>query len=269
MPGCRVFGMMEGMDWATRRKLVYGGGLALFILIAVSVPLYFYLDEPPSCTDNKQNQEEAGVDCGGPCDALCPEQAREPIIHWQRPFKVADGVYDVVAFAENVNAQGGAREVIYQFKLYDEDNILIAEKFGKTYMAPNEELAIFEGGIRTGDRVPERVFFEFAPDIDWERVTYEDRPKPELTVRNQNLSDLDERPRLQAQIGNQTPLPVSDISVAAVLFGSDGNAIAVSATHIDEIPQNGSENAVFTWPESFDETPVQINIIPRVNPFSL
>lgn len=257
------------MNWATRRKLVYGGGLALFIIVAVSIPAYFYLDEPPSCMDGEQNQEERGVDCGGPCDALCPEQAREPVIHWQRPFKVADGVYDVVALVENVNSQGGAQEVIYQFKLYDEDNILVAEKFGKTYMAPNEELAIFEGGIRTGERVPARVFFEFAPDIEWERITYEDRTKPELTVRNQRLTNLGERPRLEAQIGNQTPLPVSDVSVVAVLMGSDGNAIAVSSTLVDEIAQNGSQSVVFTWPEPFDETPVQINIIPRVDPFSL
>jgi len=257
------------MNWASRRKLVYLGGVVLLLLILAGVLLYMYLDKPLSCTDNIQNQQEEGVDCGGPCSALCPEQARDPIIHWQRPFQVAEGVYDVVASVENVNANGGAREVIYQFKIYDEDNILIAEKFGKTFMAPNEELAIFEGNIKTGQRVPARVFFEFQPDINWERVNYENRPKPDIAVRDQTLSQEDGRQRLRATLVNNTPLPVIDVLVVAILFGNQDNAIGVSATHVDAIAQNGTEDVVFTWPQQFSETPTRINIIPRVNPFQL
>jgi len=257
------------MGWATQRRAGYIIGVFVVLAIVIAVPLYFQLTKAPTCFDGKQNGEEQGVDCGGSCAKICLSQINDILIHWSRPFAVAPGVYDAVAYVENPNFRSGVPEVIYKFKLYDEDNILIAEKFGKTFIGPNEQLAVFESGLNTGERIPKRAFFEFAPDMDWQRIELAEEDVPQLSVRNQEVINLDTRPRLNATVVNDSPFPVEDIDVVAILYGADDNAIAVSATVVDRVEQYNSKDISFTWQERFGATPVRIDVIPRINLFTL
>ena len=257
------------MSWASKRKFLYSLAVLIVISAVVAVPTYFALHKAPTCVDNKQNGEEAGVDCGGSCDKLCSFQTSELIVHWSRGFKVADGVYDVVAYVENVNAKAGIESIIYKFKLYDENNILIEEKLGKTYVGPNEQFAVFESGIRTGQRIPKRVFFEFKPEPEWKRIELSPDKTVHISIKNQQITDVSTKPRLKALLVNDKPLPVSNIEVVAILYDIEDNAIAVSATHVDSIEKNGTRQVSFTWQEPFRANPVRISVIPRVNFFEL
>ncbi|MCR4330742.1 MAG: hypothetical protein NUV49_02590 [Patescibacteria group bacterium] len=255
------------MSWASKRKFLYSLLVLIFISVVIAIPTYSALNKAPTCVDNKQNGEEIGVDCGGPCDKLCPSQTSELIVHWSRGFRVADGIYDVVAYVENVNTKAGIESIIYKFKLYDENNILIEEKLGKTYVGPNEQFAVFESGIRTGQRIPKRVFFEFKPDPEWKRIEIPLDEIVHISIRNQQITDAVTKPRLKALLVNDKPLPVSNIEVVAILYDIEDNAIAVSATHVDGIDKNGTQQVSFTWQEPFGVNPVRISVIPRVNFF--
>jgi len=257
------------MGWATQRRAMYLAGILVVLAIIIAIPAYLQLSKAPNCFDGKANGDEQGIDCGGSCAKICLSQINDIVIHWSRPFAVAPGVYDAVAYVENPNFRSGVSEVIYKFKLYDEDNILIAEKFGKTFIGPNEQLAIFESGLNTGERIPRRAFFEFAPDIDWQRIELAEEDTPLISVRNREVINLDTKPRLNATIVNDTPFPIEDIDVVAILYGADDNAIAVSATIIDRIEQYDSKDISFTWQDVFSVTPVRIDVIPRVNLFTL
>ena len=79
---------------------------------------------------------------------------------------------EVVGYVESVNAKAGIESIIYKFKLYDEKNILIEEKLGKTYVGPNEQFAVFESGIRTGQRIPKRVFLSLNPTPSGNELKY-------------------------------------------------------------------------------------------------
>jgi len=257
------------MSWASRRKFLYSLFVLAVLSALVAIPVYTLFDKAPTCTDGKQNGDEAGTDCGGSCDALCPFQTSDLIVHWSRSFKVADGVYDAVAYVENINASAGIENIIYKFKLYDENNILIEEKLGKVYVDQSEQFAVFEGGIRTGERIPKRTFFEFKPDPEWKRLELSSDETVHISVRNQNITDVGTQPRLKALLVNDQPFPAENIDVVAVLYDIEDNAIAVSATHVDRIDKNGTRQITFTWQEPFMVNPVRINIIPRVNPFEL
>jgi len=257
----------NGMNWASRRKLIYTSIIIAFLAVVAGVPLYIQLNKAPTCFDNKQNGEELGVDCGGACDAFCPFQIQAPIVHWARSFKVAHGVYDVAASLENPNGEAGIREIIYKIKLYDQDNIFITEKLGKTFLDVNEELLIFEGALRTGERIPKRAFIEFEPDPEWERVVLTEDRKPRISIKNQQFSELDTRPRLRAILSNDTPLSLYGVNVAVALYDINDNVIAVSATYLEAIAKHSEEAVIFTWQEPFSAQPVRIDIIPRVNPF--
>src|SRR3990167_9267397 len=91
------------MTWAMQRQLFYVGVLLLFFLIFGFLITYSRFNQPPTCTDLKQNGSETGVDCGGSCQLACLAQVDPITILWSRAFKVIPGRYNAVAYLENRN----------------------------------------------------------------------------------------------------------------------------------------------------------------------
>jgi hypothetical protein len=248
------------MSWASRRRSTYLG-IAFIVIIAVLTGLFFlFFDKEPTCTDNKMNGDERGIDCGGSCEDLCLAQISDPVLLWSRAFKVTDGTYNTIAYVENPNFIAGISRISYIFKLFDNENLLIAERKGRTFISPNGITPIFEGAIRTGQRIPVRTFFEFSDTPQWAELT-DDRSS--LSVSDIVLSDADSSPRIEAVLSNSSLESVASIEVVAVLFDIDGNAIAASSTFINRLSDRSSQRIVFTWPDAFPSSVSRIEIIPR------
>lgn len=250
-------------SWAARRKGLYALGVlgVLAAVVAViAIPLFY---DEPNCFDGEQNGGELGIDCGGACAQLCEQQIDKPVVRWSRAFEVVPGVYNAVAYVENPNTQAQNTSVTYTFKLFDERNILIAERRGRTFLTRTGIEPIFEPTIETGNRVPARTFFEILDAGSWHKR--EDK-LPTLSVENRTLTARESAPRLTAQVRNEGLDPVSDIEVVATLFDSADNAVATSRTVISRIESRTSESVVFTWPQPFDATIARIDIIPRIAP---
>lgn len=253
------------MNWAIKRRILFIA-LAIAIFSAIGTVIYyarFY--EVPSCTDKKENQNEEGIDCGGPCAVICSDQIAPPVIFWQRAFESAHGAYNAVAYVENPNPDLGVEEAVYRFKLYDDKNIFITERIGKTFIAPNEKFAVFEARLPVGERIPKRTFFEFISFSPWTKIIGE---KPRLTVLGEQISSASAFPRATAVLENKTIIPLRDIEVAAIVYDSEDNAMAVSATTVDVVSPESSFDLVFTWTKPFRVNPVRVEIIPRINPFT-
>jgi len=247
------------MSWASKRRTIYFLFFAsLFALIATSF-YYFVIYEAPTCFDGVRNQNEQDIDCGGVCAKVCDFQAIDPIILWSKAFKVKDGIYNVFTLIENPNLDTEAYDVPYSFKLYDADNILIAERSGKTDLPPRGLVPIFERTVITNERVPFRSpSFQFTNGINWIK-TSEDRAN--LSVQSKVLSEKDGNTRLDVTIKNETVKTVKDIEVTAIITNSEGNAIAVSQTVIDSLTKKALEEVSFTWPGLFSEESNQIEVI--------
>ncbi len=241
------------MNWASRRKLIYLLIAVIAVVLFIVTPAAYVLYTPPSCTDKKQNQGELGVDCGGPCATLCQNLALEPIISWQRVFKITDGYYNAIAYIENPNIGSTAKNVAYMFRVYDDKNVLIVERKGRTTLLPNSKFPLFEPNLQTGKRIPARVTFEFTGTPYWERTTYK---APAVRVTSRVLKQP-QSPRLEATIANDTPNDLRNIPVIAIIYDTEGNALAASRTLLEDIPGNSSVLAVFTWPQAFTGTPSQ------------
>lgn len=248
------------MTWAARRRALYLGSVAAVALIFLGVFVFLFWYERPTCFDGVQNQGELGVDRGGPCELLHESQVKEATVLWSRAFQVVPGVYSAVAYVDNPNFSAGASNVPYSFKLFDSENILIAERRGVAYITPNSIVPVFEGGISTGNRVPNRTFFEFLEVPQWVRV---DTPVEGLGVENWELSDEDKAPRITAVINNQSFTDIRDVDVVATIFDSADTAIGASRTVIDLLPKQSSQEVAFTWPRSFTGTVARIEITPQ------
>lgn len=248
-------------SWATKRKLTYFSIAALGVIIFLGLPTFFVVYEPPSCIDSKQNQGELGTDCGGPCSRLCNSQFFQPIVLWARSASVVKGVYNVVAYVENNNLDGAAKQVPYRFKLYDAGGVLIRERTGRVDIPPHKSVAVFEDGVVTSERVPNRVTFEFIAPPQWYRTASVDRG---IVISDKILENESSAPRLRAVVENKLALSIGKTTFVAILYDVDDNAISFSKTELDGLASGAVSDIVFTWPQPFSKKAYRIDIIPTV-----
>lgn len=254
--------------WRQKRQRAITTGIAVCVLLFLGYVVYqLFFTTKPTCFDGVQNGDERGIDCGGSCVQVCQSDTRNVVIEWARTTRVAGDVYNAVAYVENQNRNAGIGEISYVFRIYDDNNIIIAERFGTTFIQPNERAVIFEPSIMTGNRIPYETFFEFTSAPTW--VTTSERyERRVITVGEQTLKNTDTRPRLEATIRNTTLQPVYDIEAVAIIYDQEGIARATSATTVEAILGSDTATVLFTWPEAFAFSVARAEIIPKINVFS-
>jgi len=250
-------------SWARRRQVYYGLGVAVFIIMIFAPIAYNIIHEEPTCFDGKQNQGETSIDKGGPCKLL-DERAVQPLsVMWVRPFKVRDGMYSAVAYIENANKSSGIESITYQLKLYSENSLLIAERFGKVAILPGMVTPILETNINVGNRKVVRAVFQFV-----NREVWVDMQNPTLGIKvsEERVIDKDTRPTVSANVTNTGVVDKSDVVFIATVFDTAGNAFATSRTYIEKLGAGQTQQVVFTWPEAFTLPVARIDIIPLMAP---
>ncbi len=253
--------------WASKRKrniliVIFSLFFLFFIIFVISLG-----KKEPTCFDGIQNGTETGVDCGGNCVKACSDEVNNLIVWWVRPFKVSKGLYNVVAYVENQNLNYGIKNLDYEFRLYDENNVLVSQPVkGSTFVEANKRFAIFEPGISTGDREVYNVFFHFSKSKDWIKVPADLRYSF-FQTREPVLTKIHTSPRLSVYVKNTSLYDFIDVPVIAILYDKRGNAIASSRTYIDRINHGEEKQVFFSWPEPFSYKIVRIEIIPRINPY--
>jgi len=226
----------------------------MLILAAILAPLFWYFYPKPSCSDGKRNQDEQGVDCGGSCSKICAAATQPLRVLWTRSFFVAPGVASGAAFILNPNPTLGASDVSYRLRLYDAQNILIAERRGTADILPNAQFPVFEGGIPVGNRIPSRAFLEFTSEPAWRPQT----SPPDLSITNQSFDE--QALVLEADVTNPGVSTMRNIEAIGVIYDEGDNAIGASKTIIDRIAGGGTAHVVFTWLAPFTSSPVSQRI---------
>lgn len=236
------------MSWAGNRRAAYLGGVAVTLLVFVGVPLFLYFYESPSCFDGSRNGGELDIDCGGSCQRLCSAQVSDPVVRWSRAFEVTPGNYSAVAYIENPNPKAAVFDAPYIFQLFDAEGLIITERRDSTFLLPNRITPVFVSNIDIGNRVPAQTFFEFTDTLLWQHA--EDLGSG-LAITDRVISHPESAPRLDATLENTTTGEYLNVEAVAVIFGTDGNAVAVSKTFIEALLPHSSEHLVFTWPQPF------------------
>ncbi|MFA6397886.1 MAG: hypothetical protein WDK96_03550 [Candidatus Paceibacterota bacterium] len=255
------------MTWSQRRQLFIAGIIFAVLLVIAFLIALPYLNKKPTCFDGRQNGTEIGKDCGGNCEMLCSSQVNNLTILWARVFPVSNDLYNAMAYVENSNAKAGIKEISYQFDVYDKDGIFLIRKTGSTYIPPNGKFAIFEGAINVGNREPKNIQFKFTSTPVWYKTKIQPEKIP-LFIKDKIISNADTTPKLAASISNESLQNIPELDVVAILFDSNDNAVAIGKTYIDNLLAGSSKQLFFTWPKPFSESPVRIDIIPKINVFS-
>lgn len=251
------------LSWRTKTQLKYLFLVILIILFFIGILGFVVYKKflKPTCFDKKQNQNEAGIDCGGECGP-CAINLKEPIIIWSRFFKESgsENKYDLAALIDNPNEEWGSKEIKYGFKIFDENNILIEERKGTTFLNPKERFIIFENSVDAKNANPKKAVIEIKPIKNWK---YTKEKKPEFIITKKNFDH--ESSILEAEFKNSSINSLKNIYVSAVLTDRDGNAFAISMSKTSYMKAGETAESIFTWQQIFENEPTQIEILPRVN----
>lgn len=253
------------MSWAPRRKWTYATVFVVLILLFVAIPIYKTAYVAPTCFDGVKNQEEEGIDCGGPCTLLCSNTFSPPKVVWTRFDQTALNTYNVGAYIVNPNTSGFIERISYEFSFYDEHGLLIATRKGFTSIPPKQNVLVFESAIRPGLATPNTAVFSFTEDLKWLRA----KKSPVLVTTNSVLEDYGNGSLLTAEIKNLETKAVSNVEIGAIIYDKEENAIAFSRTVVDGIGPNTNKKISFTWPKILKERSARIEIIPVVRPYEL
>ncbi len=235
---------IDNAPWAQRRQIIIASVVG-FVVLGILVSLgFFFFYKPPSCTDGKQNQDEKGIDCGGVCARICEDDSQAIVIEWVRLFKIRDGVYSVAARVQNPATRTIAKDAPYTFTLKDASGNVVATRSGTTFIPARDVFVVFEGTIQTSAE-PTTVSFSFDGAPAWQRSDY---VQPTLAIINKQLADIENRPRMVATIQNQNLTDVRDVTLDALIYDDQGNAVQVSETYVKSIKAGETIEATFTWP---------------------
>lgn len=246
------------MTWSGRRQLIIIL-IFLFVVTLISIPIISKLIPDPTCSDGRQNQDEEGVDCGGVCVKACIDTTSNAQVLWTRSFMVSEGVASAVAYIVNPNPNYAAKGVRYVLKIYNKDDLLLAERYGSVDIPLRTSFPVFEGGIQIGSQVASSAHFQFLDDIDWQRTTNE-LPKVSYSAPNVQIEDV---PRIFTRITNDSGSLIRNLPVAAIVYDRNGNAIGASETFVPSLERNASEDLVFTWLQNFPSDYSRVEIYPR------
>jgi hypothetical protein len=257
-----VFCYNSGMysSWAERKRRWIKLSIWTIVIVTLGTYLGVRLYRPPSCFDQKKNQNEVGVDCGGVCSILCTTQVQDMNTLWARTFEVSHGMWSALAYVENPNFTAYAQNVPYRFTLYDKDGATILERTNTTFISGEPALPIFEGRLNVGDRIPYRVTFEWLGKPVWYRLD----TKHTVTLQEQKVTPSGTGVDVTATMVNKEAFLMQNIEVTAIVYDTNQNAIAASETFVDLIKPREQRQLVFSWPKPFPVAIGRVELVPRI-----
>ncbi len=245
----------SNFEWHEKRKILYSAAFVGVFLLIIAYPTYKFLFPAPTCSDQKQNGTEVGVDCGGACTLYCPFEVKAPSTIWAKAFIVTPGYYDMGAYVENPNLKAGIRNANYTIRGLDADGAMVTERSGVMDVPPASTFLVFEGGFAL-EKIPERVEIEWNKD-DLSRWTKASQVESVIMSKNKVLKNTDTKPRLNATLVNTDPInDVQKTVLGAIIYDTLRHPIGVSRTYIDGLPKNGEADIFFTWPTRITKNPV-------------
>lgn len=222
------------------KQLAYGIFYSIGIAV-VAIPIYYIFIKPaPSCTDQIRNQNEEGVDCGGPCRMACvPSDIRGlETVSVPQAFTPARGIFSVIARIQNPNLAFAARKFTYTFRIIDISGAT-AELSGVSHSYAGEVKYITSidtsGAIKINPAKIARIEVIFSNPV-WVPAT--ELSKPSLRV--QEFQTVRERNEVitTGKIINEDALDFSRITLVTLLYGRFGQIVGFGQTNVDAVRSN-------------------------------
>jgi hypothetical protein len=205
----------------------------LTVVFLILLGIYFAFWKPePTCFDDKKNQGETGIDCGGPC-AACEIKTLLPLQSVGSSHFSINGKAALVGQIKNSNTNYGASRFSYAFDTYNKSGVRIKTISGNSFIYALENKYIFEPtDINYSDIGEIKISFS---DVQW--LANEKFPKPKTQIRERTVKTSDSGRGVEASgyIINENPYPLRKIRLVGFLATSNNIKISVSKTELDNL----------------------------------
>lgn len=154
------------MDRRLRKQFIIGV-IFFAALTLIGSGIYLVIKPSATCFDNKKNQGETAVDCGGPC-ITCDLKNNPPISVLEQPVFFATSGQRINIFFRlvNSNSEWGAKSFSYQLFLSDSNGKNQKLTFAD-FILPKETKYIFLPQVEV-ETIPEAISLEIDPQsIVW------------------------------------------------------------------------------------------------------
>ncbi len=194
------------------KQIIYGGIFLGIVAVLIYSGFSLFFSATSSCFDNRQNQNEEGVDCGGNCEPCALKNLR-PLAGEVDLVKTKGAVSAVISLT-NPNALYGADDFVYSFNIYGVDGTKLASIRNNSFIYPAET---------------NRIVVE--PNI---KLSADQIRKPELIIENPNWVQAVnfQRPLVQTR---QIKTDVSNGQITVTGLVSNRESFAIPRSNVSAL----------------------------------
>ena len=214
------------MNFRLAKQIIYGAGYLTALFLIVFIVYLARFKPAPTCFDNRQNQGELGVDCGGPC-LPCEIRTLKPLEYsWLKILPAQDQTI-VAAEIKNLNPGWGASFFSYSIDIYGDD--------GRKIKTIKRDSFIYAGEIKYLIELAEinpkntrEVKISFS-DFNWK--SDEKFKKPIIQTREVKI----EESAIIGFLTNNNVFKLPKVKAIGLLYDQYGFLIAASKTELENI----------------------------------
>ena len=212
------------------KQVLYG---LLYLSILAIAAWLFWISRPAdvlTCTDGLQNQNETGIDCGGPCED-CELRDLRLILGGVDMVGVGEKTSFVVK-VENPSKNFGASRVPYQFDIMGDEGNSLGTIEGQLNIGAREEKYIAAVGFDIPlEEVGEVTFsmsdFEFIPEIELQNY--------DIEVENITTAFPEQTIQTRGTITNDSGFAMSEVALTALFYSEDGKLANIGSANLSNL----------------------------------
>jgi len=241
----------------------------LLIFAGLSALVYFWLKPVESCFDQKMNQNEQGIDCGGICQKKCNLLPQFDLAIGTAGFVESgiSGKYDLFGEVSNPNNDFGSGSFSYEFDIRDSSGATLNKFSGKSFILPGEKKYLIATNV-PAESIPGEIILT-VKDVKWEEfMNYE---KPQLKIINRNYQETNSGVGFSEAFGllkNESPFDFSTIKVNIILKDSAGKIVALNSTVLNTVKTGESRDFKAIWLSRFSGEVGDMELQTEVNVFN-
>lgn len=214
------------------KQIIYGG-FYLFFLALVVVGGYFLIRPAPSCFDNRQNQGETDVDCGGSCIECALKNVESITLFGDPQFAALDSQTISLFFQlKNPNPTYGAENFSYHINIYDAVGRQIYSVSKESFIYAGQIKTVAEPVIKINPRAVSRIEVSATNPLwqssqNWTRPSLQSRAIKTEVIKNQG--------KITGLVLNNSSILLENVEIAAILYDLAGKLVAVSKTILKDL----------------------------------
>mgnify|MGYP001773365056 CR=1 FL=1 len=249
------------MGWRFKKRFFYLSLLFLIILIFLSPKIYRFILNP-SCYNGRQDFNEEGIDCGGPCIPCKVKELKDLIA--ERPIILIypDNTMDLVGIIKNPNEKYGLKEFEYEFILrgpYKEEY----KVNGKSFILPLENKYIIEQNKNVPNfQIVDSELKIYFDKNNWQEIDFK---SSKVSLLNYNI----DQGIFEGEVINENYIDYPRVTLNFIAKDREGNIIGVFKTVIYNLKSGEKRTIRITNLPQFLDKPEEIILSPEINFFEL